>query len=442
VAPSSPSVAELRDLRERLAHSEWDLPDAELIEVIAALEELKSGCAAAQAVATARFDASQRAAQAAEGVRSDKLGVGVAGQIGLARRESPSKGAQHVGLAKALVGELPHTLAALARGQISEWRAKLVARETAALPVELRAEVDAALAERLPDLGDAGVVREAKKLACRLDPASQVRRARKAEADRRVTIRPAPDTMAYVTALLPVAEGVAVYAALSRHADSNRSAGDTRGRGQIMADTLVERVTGQASAPDVPVEIELVMTDATLLGGDSAPGHLVGHGPVPAATARHIVGGRLGRKAKAWVRRLYTAPDSGEIVAMDSRRRRFDGELRHLLVLRDQFCRTPWCDAPIRHVDHVERAADGGDTSHLNGQGLCEACNYAKEAPGWVAVADEVDGRHTVTTRTPTGHTYTSAAPDPPGPSRAAPFSQQTERSQSSPSPSASRLAS
>jgi hypothetical protein len=31
-----------------------------------------------------------------------------------------------------------------------------------------------------------------------------------------VTIRPAPDTMTYVTALLPVAQGVGVYAALEQ----------------------------------------------------------------------------------------------------------------------------------------------------------------------------------------------------------------------------------
>jgi hypothetical protein len=37
-----------------------------------------------------------------------------------------------------------------------------------------------------------------------------------AEADRTVTIRPAPDTMTYVTAPLPVATGVGVYAALNK----------------------------------------------------------------------------------------------------------------------------------------------------------------------------------------------------------------------------------
>ena len=48
--------------------------------------------------------------------------------------------------------------------------------------------------------------------------------------------------MTYVTALLPVAQGVGVYAALKRAADTTF---DDRSRGQVMADTLVERVTGR-----------------------------------------------------------------------------------------------------------------------------------------------------------------------------------------------------
>ena len=76
---------------------------------------------------------------------------------------------------------------------------------------------------------------EAKEIAYRLDAQAVVDRAAKAEADRTVTIRPAPDTMAYVTALLPVAQGVGVYAALKRAADTTF---DDRSRGQVMADTL------------------------------------------------------------------------------------------------------------------------------------------------------------------------------------------------------------
>lgn len=101
------------------------------------------------------------------------------------------------------------------------------------------------------------------------------------------------------------------------------------------------------------------------------------------------------------------------LVAMDSRRRRFTGRHRALLVHRDQTCRTPWCDAPVRHVDHVQPHAGGGATSTANGQGLCEACNQAKEAVGWQARGTP---RGRVETTTPTGHTYRSHPPPAPRP--------------------------
>ena len=120
-------------------------------------------------------------------------------------------------------------------------------------------------------------------------------------------------------------------------------------------------------------------------------------------------------KAEVWVRRLFTRPETGQLVAMDSRRRRFAGQLRRFVILRDQFCRTPWCDAPIRHTDHPIPHRAAGTTSAENAQGLCEACNYAKEAPGWQVTATQGAGRHLVAITTPTGRRYTSHAPDPPG---------------------------
>jgi hypothetical protein len=100
---------------------------------------------------------------------------------------------------------------------------------------------------------------------------------------------------------------------------------------------------------------------------------------------------------------------------MDSRARRFPAGLGSFIDLRDQTCRNPWCDAPIAHRDHPWAAAAGGPTTAANGQGLCEACNYAKQAPGWRAREVPGEPRHTVETITPTGHRYRSTAPPPPG---------------------------
>ena len=515
-------AARVRTFSAALAAAELpEAADSQLIDVMRVLEELKSAAAAVQARAAAAFDASQRRAQSRAGVPSGQLGRGVGAQVALARRDSPHRGNRHLGFGKALVHEMPHTLAALASGVLSEWRATLLVRETACLDLEDRHRVDELVCKdpaSLEGLGDRKLIARIRSITQAIDPASQVRRNAKAVSDRYVSCRPAPDTMCFLTGLLPVAQGVAVYASLSRAADSLRVSGDERGRGQIMADTLVERVTGQATADRVPVEVQLVITDRTLLTGilhpkpitasggspetpgamgsslattahRDAPAYFPGYGIVPGSWARDLIrsalgarrrqtssdrestgkepaahpgpqsaagpmpapapvpapgsalgpmrwprpgpglipGTILGHAASVTLRRLYQDPLSGELTAMESMARAFPAGLARLIRTRDQTCRTPWCDAPIRHTDHIQPHAEGGPTSYTNGQGLCEACNHAKEAPGWNATAAPLNNaatpahRHTVRITTPTGHTYTSTAPSLPGTAASSP---------------------
>jgi hypothetical protein len=248
----------------------------------------------------------------------------LASEVALARRDSPNRRGRHLGFARALVYEMPHTLAGLEAGVLSEWRATLIVQESACLDVEDRRTLDAELCSdvaELDGLGDARIRAEAKKIAYRLDPHAIVDRAVRAESERTVTIRPAPDTMTYVTALLPMAQGVAVYAALRRAADT---CGDRRGRGQVMADTLVERVSGRAAEVPVPVAVDVVITDESLFAGDTEPARVVGYGPVPAAIARRLIAAGLkDRRSRATLRRLYKHPRSGALVAMESRARLF-----------------------------------------------------------------------------------------------------------------------
>mgnify|MGYP000373152948 CR=1 FL=1 len=311
---------------------------------------------------------------------------------------------------------LQDTLAALEAGALSEWRATLIVRESACLNVDDRATLDAELCAdpaALEGLGDGRIAAAAKAIAYRLDPHAVVDRAVKAEADRCVTIRPAPENMIYLTALLPMVKGVSVYAALRRAADT---CGDGRGRGQVMADTVVERVTGRAADQPVSVALNLVMADTTLFGEDDAPGWLENFGPVPAGLARGLTGDAVAdASAKAALRRLYRHPVSGQLVAMESRSRIFPKGLAAFIGLRDQTCRTPYCDAPIRHRDHAVPKRRGGPTSALNGLGTCEACNYTKEARGWVVTTNDTAGVHTAEFTTPTGAVYRSTAPPLPG---------------------------
>jgi hypothetical protein len=340
----------------------------------------------------------------------------VASEVALARRDSPSRGNRHLGFAKALVHEMPHTLAALEVGVLTEWRATLIVRESACLDVEDRRALDAELCgdpAGIDGMGDARVAAAAKTIAYRLDPQAVVDRAAKAETERTVTIRPAPDTMTYLTALLPVAQGVSVYAALRREADISA---DGRSRGQVMADTLVERVTGRSAAAATPIAVNLVLSDETLLGGSTAPADICGYGPIPAAVARGLVVGAVtDQRSRATLRRLYAHPATGGLVAMESRSRLFPRGLAAFIALRDQRCRTPYCDAPIRHRDHAQPWAAGGPTNASNGLGLCERCNYVKDVAGWrVEPSMDENYSHTAKFVTPTGGQYRSGAPPLP----------------------------
>ena len=125
---------------------------------------------------------------------------------------------------------------------------------------------------------------------------------------------------------------MACLAALRAHTDGVKNTGDPRTRDQIMADTLVERVTGQASAGDVSAAVAIVIPVTALTNpetltnpesGDVAgqTAEVVGHGPIPAGLATEILAGSRGRR---WWRRLFTAAHGG-VVGGDPARRRFDG---------------------------------------------------------------------------------------------------------------------
>jgi hypothetical protein len=172
-----------------------------------------------------------------------------------------------------------------------------------------------------------------------------------------------------------------------------------------------DSAAGGSVPPGVGIDIQLIMTDRTLFDDDDEPAIITGYGPIPAPIARDLIR-NANPDTKTWIRRLYTDPDTGHLINADSRRRTFPHAMRQYLLARDQYCRTPWCDAPIRHTDHVTAHSRGGTTTITNGQGICENCNYVKESPGWTSTA-EPDG-YTITINTPTGHTFSSEPPPPP----------------------------
>ncbi len=463
--------------------------DAERVALLEKLEDLKNTLGAVQGDLAVDLDASQRAQQAAAGEPAQRQGRGVAHQVALARRESPHRGQVFLSVAKVLRAEMPHTADALRTGRVSEHHAMLLVRETACLSLEDRRWVDEAVCadeDVLVGVGTRQLIGMLRGHAARLDPAAVVRRNRKAESERTVSLRPAPDTMSYLTGALPVAAGVACWASLQQAVASAKAAGDERSKGQIMADTMVARLMGfrdgagappqppetasvgatgpgfrdgasappqppetagasappqppetaGASAPPqppetasagappqppetagVPVTVHVVISDSSLFGAGHNPAIVPGFGPVPAEVARNLIANSMDSAAvQAFIRGLYADPH-GRLIAMTTKQRFHTDGIAEFLRLRDQgICRTPWCDAPIAESDHITTADSGGETTAENGQGLCVACNRAKQAPGWTQTTEPHAGRHQVETVTPTGHRYRSTAPRAPTP--------------------------
>ncbi|BBG04445.1 MULTISPECIES: HNH endonuclease [Pseudonocardia] len=387
------------------------------IDRIALFQRLRAVVAAghgAEIVGFARAVVEERIADGDLDPRTAERGI--ADQVALACRISPSAGSRRLGSARVLHLDLPGICALLRAGRISEEVAEHVVSETRHLDREARRAVDEQLVGAgIDELGRRAAAALARRLAYECDPAAYVARGRTARTDRRVGLRPAPDTMAVLSAYLPVEQGVACLAALRRHADTVVGAGSDRNRDQVMADTLVERLTGQVRAADVNVELGIVIGVDELV--DPAAGgtaEIVGHGPVPAGIARDVLAGTQGRR---WWRRLFTRPAGGPLVGADPRRRFFGGVLAELVRIRDgDRCRDPYCDAPARHVDHIVPARRGGPTSLVNGRAVCVRGNLVRELPGWSVelVRDGLGGTpHTVRTTTPTGHTYLSRAGSP-----------------------------
>lgn len=487
-SPSSVWALELAELLERAPRGEalTGTSDRELIDLIAALERGKGALGASQAHAEVIFRESQIASQRRQGVSRGQIGKGVADQIALARRITPKQASDQLVIHQILIETLPRTTRLLEKGEISEWAAGEVAKNVLVLSDEDRELIDQELEGRLPTMTASASGRSARARAQELDPEAAVKRAARAVADRRVSLRPAPDGMSILHAVLPTKAGVACFKALTLESKSAKSDGDPRGKGQIMADTLVERVTGLETVDNIPVEINLLMTDATLLGTDDGSGWLEGF-PIPGRTARDIalgvetglprepLGGfdapdassarpgdaspalgeeeilpnaaappgamsgaappraiqpapfgdppgsnadphlerRVLQDAKRWIRRLYTDPHTGELTAADPRRRLFRGAVRRFILLRDQRCRTPWCDAAIHDVDHSTRYSDGGETTIDNGIGYCQRFNLVRELPGWeTSIEPAEEGKPArLLIVTPAGHRYSSSAP-------------------------------
>jgi hypothetical protein len=129
------------------------------------------------------------------------------------------------------------------------------------------------------------------------------------------------------------------------------------------------------------VEVQVVMSWATLLGLNEDPALLRGYGAIPAEIARRIGDTSTDdHPSKIRLRRLFCDPADGRLLSMDTDTRLFKGPLRQFAMFRDHTCRLS--GGRIRDIDHITPAHRGGPTSAANGQALAKNPHVLRDHPG------------------------------------------------------------
>jgi hypothetical protein len=415
-----------------------------LSEIVAVADQLSSALQAVSMRASVALDDAIRAEDEAAELPERQVGLRSAGEISRASRVPPTTARRRLAASRRLVEDMPQTFGALADGTITVEAARTVGRRVGVLDPRLREQADRAIHEHLPALVSRDATtwnREMTGLITRLDADGAAERHREAVTNRNVTIRPTDDGMGRVTALLPGLDAAAIRKKLSLSAEAAVVSGDPRTHGQIMADHFADLVLERREGIDpVGLDVCVVVTDRTLLSpAHEDPAVIEGMGPLPAAPIRQRIrkgvpagpgtfgpassGPAFDREsdwadgeddqdpiltddARILLRRVLTDPEDGQLVGLESRARSFPAGMARMIRLRDAgTCPSPYCNAPIRHHDHIEPWADGGRTTVDNGNGLCAYCNLVKELLGSAVRTTAPDQPHTVRWTTRAGRT-------------------------------------
>ncbi len=269
--------------------------------------------------------------------------------------------------------------------------------------------------------------RKVRDTVARLDPEGfEARRARAREVQSGVELRPLPDAMAMLTAVMPAEQASACYRAIevaardAAGADPEAPIGVRRSA--VLYGFCARRGAAQAADPAAPMavkadqpvspapviaaHIDLVMTLDTFLGLSEAPAECVGVGPIPARAAREF----LAESAIVDIRRLLVDPQSGHTLDVGSRRYQLTAAERAFLFARDRVCRHPGCNQPALRcdADHAVPYQEGGITRADNLGSLCRRHHLEKTHAGWNIEESRADGSCTFVS--PLGRRYPHAA--------------------------------
>jgi hypothetical protein len=365
------------------------IDDFELVELVAAFEQLCGWVAAGQVAAMAEL--SRRPVFAGCQLAPIRLaGMEVAARLCLA----PSTGEHRVTVARTLVDQLPDTLVALRCGDIDYRRAGVLAEAVPGLTPEQTTEVEARV---LPEAGSRSLRQHraaVERAVLEVDPRGAGERHEIAVEQRRIDFYTQPDGMGSAQAYLPADGMASLRAALDAAASAIRSDHPRDGRttDQLRVDALVQmaqdslhtgRLGGNGSGQRLATAhgrrplIQVTVPFSTLAGLDDRPGELAGYGPIPASVARRIA-------ADGTWRRLLTDPATGALLDYGKTRYQPPPDLIDHVITRDRRCRFPGCGQPAYRcqIDHTVPSPDG-PTADTNLGPLCLPHHVAKTHAGW-----------------------------------------------------------
>ncbi|WP_405487619.1 DUF222 domain-containing protein [Nocardia sp. NBC_00511] len=277
-------------------------------ELVARLRAVHSTIAVAQAEEVALMTAlyrMRREQQLERGVRAVYAGEDAATEIGVALHVQQRTADNLIALGLGLEHRLPCTRAAFEGGRIDLPRVRALHEVFRNIDPELVAALEPRIVAYAENADPARVKRTLRRWLLETDPAGQAERRKTAEADRYVNVTAADNGTAILDAVLPAADGVALYERLREMAQTHCCAADPRTSNQRRADALIALTTGTgrlscgcghrdcpragsavASARKVLVQVGL--SAETLAGLADNPALLAGFGAIDADLARQL----------------------------------------------------------------------------------------------------------------------------------------------------------
>lgn len=401
-------------------------------------ERVKAFWASIQARAATRIDAETGATPTHHTTTQER---GTAHLIALARHESPRTAITYLRRMRNLIPDMLYLFSQLETGHLKEATVLEILAPFDDATVEQRKEFDRFYAAN-PQLFNGAGKKEAKdtaqKAADMIIGTDRLKDLHTTTQNRYVRLRQGKDCI-FLNAKLPIATGTALKNYLDEQVATAKATADPRTAAQIRTDLLLRSATGTPlNEPlNISLHLELIMTDKNLFLQERDNATLTGYGTLPDDYAQRLLfacqeAAATGQpltdefqqdinqqlNALVHLRRLYLAPNGQDLVAMDSKERLFKGQLRHLIQLRDPYCRTPYCDNKPTQADHIKQHSRGGETSFSNSGMKCDGCNLAKEAKGWEEEVVVTGAPHRIIIRPTSNVEYISTPPPITGISR------------------------